>query len=170
MPRFSNNPPVFEIQSAIPPALSEANNKVLKTSTNTVNVTLLNEILTVTDRTVVEQQSPVSQTNQTFKPTQVQLNLNSAQLGPLQLQITNVTSLPGPRHCKMTPGIASQLVPSVTCSNSQQPNCCSKPHNVHPSPSILFGMNPSHWHFPPQNSKATPPSNSSPNTAFPSAK
>ena len=85
-PRLSYNPSVFEIQSAFPPALSEANNKALETSTNTVNVT---------DRTVVEQQPPVSQTNQTFQPTQVQLNPNSAQLRPLQSQTTNVISLPG---------------------------------------------------------------------------
>ena len=77
MPRLSNNPSVFENQSTFPPALSEANNKVLETATNTGNVTLPNEILTVTDCTVVEQQPPVSQTNQTFQPTQVQLNLNS---------------------------------------------------------------------------------------------
>ena len=168
-PRLSNNPSVFEIQSAFPPALSEANNKALETSTNTVNVTIPNEILTVTDRTVVEQQPPVSQTNQTFQRTQVQLNPNSAQLRPLQSQTTNVISLPGRLHSVMTPGIASQPIPSVTCSHSQQPNCHPKPYNAQPVPSIAYGLNPSQWQFPPESLNAIPSSNSLPNTAFPTS-
>ena len=168
-PRLSNNPSVFGIQSAFPPALSEANNKALETSTNTVNVTIPNEILTVTDRTVVEQQPPVSQTNQTFQPTQVQLNPNSAQLRPLQSQTTNVISLPGRLHSVMTPGIASQPIPSVTCSHSQQPNCHPKPYNAQPVPSIAYGLNPSQWQFPPESLNAIPSSNSLPSTAFPTS-
>ena len=101
---------MFEIQSAFLLALSEANNKALENSTNTVNGTIPNEILTVTDRTVVEQQPPVSPTNQTFQPTQVQLNPNSAQLRPLQSQTTNVITLPVRLHSVMTPVIASQPI------------------------------------------------------------
>ena len=162
VPRLSNNPSVFEIQSAFPLALSEANNKVLETSTNTGNVTLPNEILTVTDRTVVKQQPPVSQPNQTLQPTQ-------AQLGPLQSRTTNVKSLPGPPHCVKTPGTASQPVPSVTCSNSRRPNCCTEPYNAHLVQSTSYGMNPSQWEIPPERLNAIPSSNSLPNTAFPTA-
>ena len=40
--------------------------------------------------TVVEQQPPISQTNQKFQSPQVQLNLKSAQLGPLQSKTANL--------------------------------------------------------------------------------
>ena len=69
----------------------------------------------------------------------------------------------------MTPGIASQPIPSVICSHSQQPNCHPKPYNAQPVPSIAYGLNPSQWQFPPESLNAIPSSNSLPNTAFPTS-